>query len=90
MVFLELEGDKYLVNDLNLENDVMRYDKTNIITGPKLVKDLNVHNLKVSHNVLLQNVNISDWLKHVVLKSGNYSISGTKVFNNISIERNLG
>lgn len=79
-----------MINNLRFDTDVMRYDKSNIITGPKYFKDLNVNNLKASEKIFIQNVNIVDFLKNAILTSDSNSVSGTKLFQNVEILGNLG
>ncbi|RZC40837.1 uncharacterized protein BDFB_005868, partial [Asbolus verrucosus] len=73
---------EFSVNDMNVEQDVMRYDKINMVTGAKFFENLNVDYLKLEKNIKIQDVNVLDWLKNSVLKDTTFNITGTKSFKN--------
>ncbi|XP_074037516.1 closca [Leptinotarsa decemlineata] len=89
LYFEEIQTDSvtgtYLVNKLNLESDVMRYDKPNTITGPKRFKNLDIGILRSERNITVQDVDVNYWLTNAILKTaGTFSISGKKSFRNIT------
>ncbi|XP_072396267.1 uncharacterized protein clos isoform X2 [Diabrotica undecimpunctata] len=84
----QLEGN-YLVNKLNLQTDVMRYDRSNVITGTKTFRNLDVDVLRPERKAAaatktpvsrVQDVDIGQWMETVVLKTGTYKINGRKKF----------
>lgn len=77
------------MNGLSLKSDVMRYDQINMVTGPKIVENLTVDNLKLSHNVRIQGVDVLDWLGNAVLTSGSFNIKTPKTFKNATFEQGL-
>ncbi|XP_015834885.2 uncharacterized protein clos isoform X1 [Tribolium castaneum] len=87
VVFLEdctidnLSGD-FLVNNLDLEIDVMRYDKDNMVTGVKIFENLDVDYLKLEKNIKIQDVDVLDWFKNSVLKTTSFNITADKIFKN--------
>lgn len=80
-LFLDLTGE-FLVNSLDLEKDVMRYDKMNIVTGKKHFENLNVTYLKLDKNIKIQNVDVLNWFKNSVLTTTSFNITGHKIFQN--------
>ncbi|KAK4887273.1 hypothetical protein RN001_003544 [Aquatica leii] len=80
----EFLGD-YTVNDLNLQNDVMRYDQKNVVTGKKTVSDIKSYMLKIDKNVLVQNVSLVPWMYDSVMKSGTFQLQG-KAYKNRDVE----
>ncbi|XP_044255131.1 uncharacterized protein LOC123005441 [Tribolium madens] len=87
VVFIEdcvienLNGD-FLVNNLDLETDVMRYDKDNMVTGTKIFENLNVDYLKLEKNIKIQDVDVLEWFKNSVLKTTSFNITADKSFTN--------
>ncbi|CAG9856325.1 unnamed protein product [Phyllotreta striolata] len=81
----DLKGD-YQVNKLNLDADVMRYDKKNLITGSKSLRELDVDLLSSKRpDASVQEVAIDRWLDRAVLNEGAYKITGTKTFRNVFV-----
>lgn len=78
-----------LVNGLNLNTDVMRYDQINIVTGPKTVENLTVDILKLHRNITIQGVDVLDWLENAVLTTGSFNIKTGKTFENAIFELGL-
>lgn len=85
---LDVNGD-YLVNKLNLRDDVMRYDKINIATGKKQFNNLLTDNLKMDKNVNVQGVDILDWLTNAVLTYGTFNIVEKKSLINATFQNGL-
>ncbi|XP_060530312.1 uncharacterized protein LOC132704368 [Cylas formicarius] len=79
----------YLVNGLNVQFDVMRYDTENIVTGRKLVENVVTEFSNVSDGVKIQNVDIIHWLNNSVLSDGSFRITGNKVLGNASFKNGL-
>ncbi|XP_018568702.1 uncharacterized protein LOC108908983 [Anoplophora glabripennis] len=80
---------QYRVNDLDLEYDVMRYDKMNLITGRKKINSLGIDNLLVSSNIMVKNVDVLNWIKNGVLTKGPFEISGNKQLQNVTFSNGL-
>ncbi|XP_056638010.1 uncharacterized protein LOC130446041 isoform X2 [Diorhabda sublineata] len=83
-----LEGN-YLVNKLNLDSEVMRYDRPNLITGTKTFENLNVDVLRPEGEAALtakiQGVDVLHYLQNAVLNKGSFKIGGNKKFKNIEV-----
>lgn len=77
---IDLQGE-YLVNDMDLQTEVMRYDAKNIVTGLKQISNLEAKTLKTNDHTLVQNVPLKSWIKEAVLKTGMYNITGQKIIN---------
>uniref|UniRef100_A0A6P7GAV0 Uncharacterized protein LOC114335883 n=1 Tax=Diabrotica virgifera virgifera TaxID=50390 RepID=A0A6P7GAV0_DIAVI len=84
----QLEGN-YLVNKLNLDTEVMRYDRRNVITGTKTFSNLDVDVLSPERKASaamktpasrVQDVDIGQWMETIVLNNGGYKINGRKRF----------
>lgn len=73
------------MNSLDLQNDVIRYDKENIVTGIKTVQNLDVNTMKIKKNINVQGVDFLRFLENAVLKAGNFNISGFKTFSGFNI-----
>lgn len=88
--FVDLSGD-YLVNDMNLPKDVMRYDVKNTVTGHKYIPNAITRNLLLKQsNILIQNVNLFEWMYKSALKTGG-RISGDCLFyGNVTFAEGLG
>lgn len=81
LLFLgDLRGE-YLVNNLDLSMEVMRYDVENIVTGLKILSNVDVETLKADENSVLQKVPLIHWLKTAIYKTSNYNITGQKIFD---------
>lgn len=79
-MFIEINGE-YLINELDLENGVMRYDVENIVTGRKTFGNLSTINLFMKDNIEVQDVAISKWMNNVLLNEGDYVVKGHYKFN---------
>lgn len=77
------------MNDLNMERDVMRYDKPNKATGSKSFQNLDVDVLKLDKNINVQDVDIIDFTTKAVLKDGNFKIEGKSVIERASFDNGL-
>lgn len=84
----DLSGD-FLVNGLRLDEDVMRYDKTNMVTGRKYFQNLNVGNLKLDKQIKIQDVDILNWINNSVMTNTDYRITGEKTLNNAVFRGNV-
>ncbi|KAL3267313.1 hypothetical protein HHI36_011443 [Cryptolaemus montrouzieri] len=85
----DLQGE-FLVNNLMLETDLLRYDKENIITGHKHLDYLNAYNVKLKENITIQNVDILNWMRNAILKKGIFNIDKLKIFKqNVHFERGI-
>lgn len=69
MISTDLDGN-FLVNHLNLPNDVMRYDVTNTIMAAKQVAVVITEKLSIKDKIYIQNVDVLDWIHRAVLKYG--------------------
>lgn len=78
-----MKGD-YLVNSLNLSTDVMRYDKYNMVTGKKTIRDVNTYKIKMDKPTNIQNVDFFKWVGSCVLKNGRFYVPGKIKFLNDS------
>ncbi|GJQ87584.1 hypothetical protein Trydic_g17425 [Trypoxylus dichotomus] len=76
-----IEGD-FLVNNLNLPNDVMRYDTHNIVTGVKQISAVVVGNLLLKQNVSVQNVDLLSWIHKAVPNIGG-AVNGNSIFHGV-------
>ncbi|XP_022920156.2 putative leucine-rich repeat-containing protein DDB_G0290503 isoform X2 [Onthophagus taurus] len=65
----ELNGE-FLLNDLDLQKQIMRYDLETFVEGRKEFLNLTVQNLVVSKDSLIQNVNFTKWVEEAVMKDG--------------------
>ncbi|KAJ8942440.1 hypothetical protein NQ314_010069, partial [Rhamnusium bicolor] len=83
-----VQGD-YLVNKLNFENEVMRYDKPNVVTGYKKFENLAIDNLNTDRNITVQNVDILNWIRNSIVTDGNFRISGKKYFKNVTLHKGM-
>lgn len=82
--------DTNFINNLNLETDVMRYDRAdNIVTGFKSIQNLNAINLNIENGKKLQNVDVDEWFKNVVYTNGSFTIDGLKILKNAKFEKDI-
>lgn len=70
-----------MVNDKDLQMEVMRYDKENIVTGVKQISNVNVETLTVGERIFVQDVPLNTWIKNAIFKTGTFNITGHKTFN---------
>ncbi|KAF5285037.1 hypothetical protein FQR65_LT02349 [Abscondita terminalis] len=77
----ELQGE-YIVNDLHLDSEVMRYDQNNVVTGNKTISNVKSDVMKIDKNVLVQNVRLIPWMYDSVMKSGTFKLQGNVSFKN--------
>lgn len=87
-MFSDLSGE-YTVNGFNIENDVMRYDKKNIVLGKKFIDAVIVDELKLNKNIYLQNVDILHWINKAILKNQKQFIPLKSVFSNFTVFSNI-
>lgn len=66
---------------MDLQSEVMRYDKDNIVTGSKQLKDVKVDLMEIDGRTMVQNVPLDFWIKNSILKTGRFNVTGTKTFN---------
>lgn len=79
------------MNTLNLERDVMRYDKPNLITGPKRFRNIEIDILRTfDRNIVVQNVDMNYWLANAIQTTGNFRISENKLFGSATYEKGIG
>lgn len=78
---VEQEPGKYLLNNMDLDSDLMRYDKNNVVTGQKTIENVRTDVLQVDKNINVQDVDILGWLENAVLNDGTFDIQGKKRFN---------
>lgn len=83
-MFSELNGS-YLVNDLDLQEDVMRYDKDNIVSGYKTVQNVRTNTLRIKSDIKVQGIPMLMWLETSVLKNGNFTITGRKTLSGLNV-----
>lgn len=62
----------------------MRYDKFNMVTGKKIIRDVNAHKIKMDKPINIQNVDFFQWLGSCVLKNGRFHVPGKIKFLNDS------
>lgn len=74
-----------MVNDLDLQQDVMRYDKENIVSGYKKVQNVKTDTLRMKPDIKVQEIPILMWLQNSVLKTGNFTIFGRKSFSGFNV-----
>ncbi|XP_055679370.1 uncharacterized protein LOC129787669 [Lutzomyia longipalpis] len=80
---VKVEGDleKALVNNLNMDQDVMRYDvEYNNVTALKKLHRLMVESIQCEHDCIIQDVNVKEWFAQAVFLIGNHTIHGTTTF----------
>lgn len=82
-------GGTFTVNGLDLETDIMRYDKPNKITGIKTFRNLEVDVLSFEKNIKIQDVDIMDFVTNAVLKNGNFRITGDLAISSATFENGL-
>lgn len=68
------------MNDLNLPNDVMRYDVANILTGIKRIPAVVAADLIVESHIPIQQVHLVNWMLKSVSKTG-AAIKGDCIFD---------
>ncbi|KRT79229.1 hypothetical protein AMK59_8134, partial [Oryctes borbonicus] len=84
-----LKGD-FLVNNLNLPNDIMRYDVVNTVTGIKRIAAASVENLILENNIPVQNIELPSWIHQTVSNAGG-AIGGDSIFHgNVTLSKGLG
>jgi hypothetical protein len=80
---------EFLVNGLDLDKDVMRYDTVNMVTGAKHFENLSIKSLKLDKNVKIQNVDVLEWFKNSVLTTTGSNITGSKSFKSATFRNGL-
>lgn len=84
-----LEGD-FTFHGVKLQNEVMRYDVKNVVSGKKYLINLDTDNF-VSNNHMIQDVDLEAWRQRSILKNGQFIIPGMTTLKNVSIfEKELG
>lgn len=68
----------------------MRYDVKNIVTGEKTIPNVIVHDLVINQNLLVQNVDLLEWIRKAVLKSGGSLNGDVYMHGNTNFNQNLG
>lgn len=69
------------MNDLNLNEDVLRHDiPENLITGPKIVKDIITYNINSPHELVIQNLDINTWMNESILLTNPNQFYGSVEF----------
>lgn len=76
----DINGE-YLVNDMDLQNEVMRYDVENAVTGLKNVTNIKIERLNVNERTFVQEVPLNLWIKNSILKTGSFNMTGSKSFD---------
>lgn len=72
------------------ETDLMHYDKNNLVTGQKIIENVQTSVLQIDKNINVQDIDILGWLQNAVLNDGNFSIQGRKRFNGtITFEKGI-
>lgn len=60
----------------------MQYNKVNIVTGKKIINNINVNTMTIKKNIKIQDIDILRWLQSSVLKKGVFQIPGKITFLN--------
>ena len=70
------------MNKFILDRDVLRYDVDNKVTAWKNISNLVTNNLKIKNNMLLQDVDLQEWMREAVRINGSTAIKGLCIFEN--------
>lgn len=73
-------GGKFLVNGMDLQTEVMRYDKENIVTGLKQLRNVKTEKLSINERTTVQGVLLDHWIKNSILKTGSFNVTGLTIF----------
>ena len=78
------------VNGLDLNEDMMMKDKTNVVTGHKILDKIVVEgDVKVCENCTIGGVDVSYWGANAVRRTGNFTVSAPVNFEDITFENPL-
>ncbi|KAL0273346.1 UNVERIFIED_CONTAM: hypothetical protein PYX00_006037 [Menopon gallinae] len=78
------------VNDLDLNNDVLRYDVQDaVVTGKKTFMGLRVRNLVMDKGKRVQDVAVDDWARRAVRTVGNFVLEGNLTIHGAVFNKGL-